>query len=97
MIMNKDKAVHKCNASNKTFRKKLYLRLHIKSENGLTAMKQSAKKQTLQSATHKFCHNVKSIQDFFVYFKRCTFFTYSAMIHHKEMCHDKKQFEFTEC
>ena len=39
MIMNKDKAVHKCNASNKTFRKILYLRLHIKSENGLTAMK----------------------------------------------------------
>jgi hypothetical protein len=39
MITNKDTAVHTHNACNKTFRKKLYLRLHIKSENGLTAMK----------------------------------------------------------
>ena len=97
MITNKDTAVHTHNACNKTFRKKLYLRLHIKSENGLTAMKQSTKRQTLQSATHKFCHNVKSIQDFFVYFKICyTFFTYSARVHHKEMCRDKKLFELTE-
>ena len=58
MIMNKDIAVHTCNASNKTFRKNLYLRLHIKSENGITAKKQSAKKQTLQSATNNFCHNI---------------------------------------
>ena len=97
MIMNKNTAVHTCYACNKTFRQILYLILHIKSENGLTAMKQSAKKQTLQSATHKFCHNVKSIQDFFVYFKRFQIFLrYSARVHNKEICREKKQFELTE-
>ena len=69
MIMNKDTAVHTCNGCNKTF-KNIYLKLHIQSEKSLTAMKQSAKKQTFQSATHKFCHNFKSIQDFFGNFKR---------------------------
>ena len=39
MIVNKNTTVHTRNACNKTFRKKLYLRLHIRSENGLTAMK----------------------------------------------------------
>ena len=47
VIMNKETALHACNACNKTFRTILYLRLHIKSEKGLTAIKQSAKKQTL--------------------------------------------------
>ena len=84
MIMKKDTTVNTCNACNKTFRIFLYLRLHIKSENGLTAKKQSAKKTTLQSATHNFCHNIKSIQDFFVYFKRCyTFLTFFARVHPK--------------
>ena len=64
MIMNKDTAVHTCNARNKTFRKMQYIKQHIKAENVLNTKKQSAMKQTLHSATHKLYHNVNIIEYF---------------------------------
>ena len=36
--MNKDTAVHTCNARNKTFRKMQYLKWHIKAESVVTAI-----------------------------------------------------------
>ena len=37
--MNKDRAVHTCSACNKTLIKILYLKKHIKTENGHTVIK----------------------------------------------------------
>ena len=75
MIVNKDTGVNTYNACNKTFRK-----IKCQNMNVLPAIKWLVRKQTLNSATHKQCANVHSIEDFlFVCFKRCySSFPYSG-------------------
>ena len=95
MIMNKATTVHTCNACNKTLRKIQYLKKHIKAENVHTLIKKSAEKQTLNIATQIVSQCSYKRQ--YCFQRYYTSFTYSAMVHHKEICHDKKVFECPEC